>query len=73
MPTFLDGTQVSWAFAIGDVTMDGRPDIVTGAGEVFVSETVKGHLVGSGIAVSEQGIHVLKGVPDEWRLYAIED
>ena len=35
VPTFLDGTQVSWAFAIGDVTMDGRPDIVTGAGEVF--------------------------------------
>ena len=35
VPMFLDGTQVSWAFAIGDVTMDGRPDIVTGAGELF--------------------------------------
>jgi len=46
---------------------------LAGAGEVFVSETVKGHLVGSDIALSEQGIHVLKGVPDEWRLYAIED
>jgi hypothetical protein len=39
---------------------------------VFVSETVKGHLVGSAIALSEHGMHVLKGVPDGWRLYAIE-
>jgi class 3 adenylate cyclase len=40
-------------------------------GEVFVSETVKGHLVGSGIVLSEQGTHALKGVPDEWRVYAV--
>ena len=46
---------------------------LAGAGEVFVSETVKGHLIGSGIPLSVQGIHVLKGVPDEWRLYAVED
>jgi class 3 adenylate cyclase len=45
---------------------------LAGPGEVFVSETVKGHLVGSGIALSEHGTHVLKGVPDGWRLYAIE-
>jgi class 3 adenylate cyclase len=45
---------------------------LAGPGEVLVSETVKGHLVGSGIALSEQGTHVLKGVPDRWRLYAIE-
>ena len=45
---------------------------LAGPGEVFVSETVKGHLVGSGITLSEQGTHVLKGVSDGWRLYAIE-
>jgi len=45
---------------------------LAGPGQVFVSETVKSQLVGSGIAVSEQGSHVLKGVPDEWRLFAIE-
>jgi hypothetical protein len=28
--------------------------------------------VGSGITTSEQRTYVLKGVPDEWRLYAIE-
>lgn len=45
---------------------------LAGPGEVFVSETVKGHLVGSGIALSDRGSHVLKGVPEEWRLFAVE-
>jgi class 3 adenylate cyclase len=45
---------------------------LAGPGTVFVSETVKGHLVGSGIGLSEQGTHVLKGVPETWRLFAVE-
>jgi len=40
-------------------------------GEVLVSETVKGLIVGSGITLSERGTHVLRGVPDEWRLFAV--
>ncbi|MGO9872271.1 MAG: alpha/beta fold hydrolase [Acidimicrobiia bacterium] len=44
---------------------------LAGAGEVFVSEAVKALLLGSGIATSEQGTHVLKGVPEEWRLFAV--
>ena len=44
---------------------------LAGPGEIFVSETVKGHLVGSGIALSERGTHVLKGAPGGWRMYAI--
>jgi len=44
---------------------------LAGAGEVYVSEAVKVHLIGSGITTSEQGTHVLKGVPDEWRLFAV--
>jgi class 3 adenylate cyclase len=39
-------------------------------GEVLVSETVKGQLIGSAIATDERGTHLLKGVPDEWRLFA---
>ena len=31
----------------------------------------KGLLVGSGIGASEQGIHVIKGVPDQWSLFAV--
>jgi class 3 adenylate cyclase len=45
---------------------------LAGAGEVFVSEGVRGQLVGSAIATSEHGTHVLKGVPDEWRLFVVE-
>jgi class 3 adenylate cyclase len=41
--------------------------------QVLVSETVKGLLVGSGIALSDDGSHVLKGVPDEWRLFTVDD
>jgi class 3 adenylate cyclase len=40
-------------------------------GEVLVSSTVKDLVAGSGIAFAERGAHVLKGVPDEWRLYAV--
>ncbi len=46
---------------------------VAGPGEVLVSESVKVHLVGSGIKTEERGTHVLKGVPDEWRLSAVAE
>jgi len=41
------------------------------AGEVVASSTVKDLVVGSGIAFEDRGAHVLKGVPDEWRIYAV--
>jgi class 3 adenylate cyclase len=40
-------------------------------GEVLVSSTVKDLVAGSGIAFAERGSFQLKGVPDEWRLYAV--
>src|SRR5262249_10704797 len=45
---------------------------LAGPAEVFVSEPVKALLDGSGITTTEQGKYVLKGVPDERHLYAIE-
>jgi pimeloyl-ACP methyl ester carboxylesterase len=39
------------------------------AGEVLVSSTVKDLVAGSGIAFEERGVHALKGVPGEWRLF----
>jgi class 3 adenylate cyclase len=45
---------------------------LAGLAEVFVSQAVKLHLVGSDIALSDRAVHVLKGVPDEWRLFAVE-
>jgi pimeloyl-ACP methyl ester carboxylesterase/class 3 adenylate cyclase len=43
-----------------------------GAGEVWVSRTLKDLVVGSGFRFQEQGVFPLKGVPDEWRLFSIE-
>jgi class 3 adenylate cyclase/pimeloyl-ACP methyl ester carboxylesterase len=42
-----------------------------GPGEVFVSEAVNVLILGSGIHSAAQGVHVLKGVPGEWRLFSV--
>jgi class 3 adenylate cyclase len=42
-----------------------------GAGEVLVSSTVKDLVAGSGIVFEDRGVHSLKGVPGEWRLYRV--
>jgi hypothetical protein len=42
-----------------------------GAGEVLVSSTVKDLVAGSGIAFEDRGVRALKGVPGEWRLFAV--
>jgi pimeloyl-ACP methyl ester carboxylesterase len=42
-----------------------------GAGEVLVSQTVKDLVAGSGIDFDDRGAHELKGIPGEWRLYAV--
>ena len=41
-------------------------------GEVLVSSTVKDLVAGSGIAFRERGTVELKGVPGDWRLFAVE-
>jgi len=40
-------------------------------GEVLVSSTVKDLVVGSGLQFEDRGTHTLKGIPDEWRLFAV--
>jgi class 3 adenylate cyclase len=42
-----------------------------GTGEVRVSSTVRDLVAGSGVAFEDCGLHALKGVPGEWRLYAL--
>ena len=42
-----------------------------GPGEVLVSSTVKDLVAGSGLEFLERGAAELKGVPGEWRLYAV--
>ena len=41
-------------------------------GEVLVSSTVKDLVAGSGIAFDDRGSYELKGIPGEWRLFALE-
>lgn len=42
------------------------------ADEVLVSSTVKDLVAGSRLEFSDRGTHQLKGVPGEWRLYAVD-
>jgi len=48
------------------VAAEARP------GEVLVSSTVKDLVAGSGIVFRERGVAERKGVPGEWRLFAVE-
>jgi class 3 adenylate cyclase len=42
-------------------------------GEVLVSSTVKDLVAGSGLSFQDRGMQRLKGIPGEWRLFAIEE
>ena len=48
-----------------------RVSTLAGPGEVLVSSTVKDLVAGSGIAFADRGSQVLRGVPDEWRVFAV--
>jgi class 3 adenylate cyclase/pimeloyl-ACP methyl ester carboxylesterase len=53
------------------VSIGARVSAAAGPGEVLVSRTVTDLVAGSGIAFTDRGAHVLKGVPGEWQLYAV--
>jgi class 3 adenylate cyclase len=40
-------------------------------GEVLTSSTVKDLVAGSELQFEDRGSHTLRGVPDEWHLYAL--
>jgi class 3 adenylate cyclase len=62
----LDGKVSGIAVATGArVSAQARP------GEILVSQTVKDLVAGSGITFAERGPAELKGIPGEWRLYAV--
>lgn len=44
---------------------------LAGKDELLASRTVKDLVIGSGIAFTDRGVHALKGVPDDWQLYAV--
>jgi class 3 adenylate cyclase len=53
------------------VHIGARVGASAGPGEVVVSGTVKDLVVGSGISFDDRGDHELRGVPGEWRLWAV--
>jgi class 3 adenylate cyclase len=55
------------------VSIGARVAAQAGLGEVLVSQTVKDLVAGSGIEFAERGVAELKGVPGEWKLYAVAD
>jgi class 3 adenylate cyclase len=54
------------------VHIGARVAALAGAKEVFVTDTVKALVIGSGITFADRGLHALKGVADEWRVYSVE-
>jgi class 3 adenylate cyclase len=58
---------------IGGVAVHIGAQVETKAmpGEVLVSSTVKDLVVGSGLRFEDRGTHALKGIPDEWHLFAV--
>jgi pimeloyl-ACP methyl ester carboxylesterase len=54
------------------VHISARVAAAAGAGEVLVSRTVVDLVAGSGLTFTDRGEHSLKGVPGEWRLFAVE-
>ena len=54
------------------VRIGARVAALAGAGEVLVSSTVKDLVAGSGLRFDDRGSQSLKGVPGDWRIFAVE-
>jgi len=52
-------------------SIGARVASIAEANEVLVSQTVRDLVAGSGITFDDRGAHALKGIPGEWRLYAV--
>lgn len=53
------------------VHIGARVSALAGADEVVVSSTLRDLVIGSGLEFADRGVHQLKGVPGEWRLFAV--
>jgi pimeloyl-ACP methyl ester carboxylesterase len=77
------GLQIRFGLHTGELELAGseirgiavhtgaRVAAKAGPGEVLTSSTVKDLVAGSGLEFEDRGSHELKGVPGEWRLYAV--
>ncbi len=61
----IDGKTGGIAVVIG-----ARIGALAAPSQVLVSQTVRDLVAGSGLQFDDHGVHTLKGVPDQWRLYS---
>jgi class 3 adenylate cyclase len=54
------------------VHIGARVGALARGGEVLVSSTVRDLVVGSELQFEDRGAHTLRGIPGEWRLYALQ-
>jgi class 3 adenylate cyclase len=62
----IDGKVGGLAVSIG-----ARVSALARPSEILVSQTVKDLVAGSGVTLSARGEHELKGVPGEWKVFAV--
>ena len=53
------------------VHIGARVSTLAGPNDVLVSSTLRDLVIGSGLEFEDRGGHALKGVPGEWRLFAV--
>jgi class 3 adenylate cyclase/pimeloyl-ACP methyl ester carboxylesterase len=53
------------------VHIGARVSALAGPNDVLVSSTLRDLVIGSGLEFEDRGTHTLKGVPGEWRLFAV--
>ncbi len=53
------------------VSIGARVSALARPSEILVSQTVKDLVAGSGVTLSERGEHALKGVPGDWKIFAV--
>jgi class 3 adenylate cyclase len=60
---------------VGGIAMHigARIESLAEPGEILVSRTVRDLVAGSGLQFSSRGEHALKGIPDEWEIYALDE
>lgn len=54
------------------VHVASRLQVLAEPGQVLVSRTVVDLVAGSGLGFADQGLHELRGIPGQWRLFSVE-
>jgi class 3 adenylate cyclase len=77
--------QVRSGVHVGEVEVDGddlagvavhvgaRVAALAGPGEILVTTAVRQAVAGMNWRFADRGVHELRGVPDEWQLFAVEE